>query len=356
MRSSIEMNKVGSAMVKTAKATVGDVAKAAGVSVATVSRSFNIPKAVREDVRLRVIEIARQLGYSPNAAAKALRLQKTNIVGAIIPTLDYAIYAKMINAFQSTLSASGHTVLLLTAGFDNAHLYDQVRLVVERGAEALLIVGRIEDQRLRDFLQEKNLPVVCTYSYLDDPEFASIGFDNYAATFQGVDYLIRLGHRELVMLAGPTKGNDRQLARIRAFVDALRANGIDAPPRILESVGGFTLEFGVSAMRTIHAEHPEVTAVVCNSDVFAFGVLAECKKLGLRVPEDISVIGHDDLDFSVLMDPSLTTIAVPAIEMGQRSAQALLNALNKSMKVASLCLPTSLIVRASTAPPPQTAN
>lgn len=140
------------------KRGVFQVAALAGVSIATVSRAFNDPALVREDVRKRIIEAARTIGYVPNSAAKALRIQRTHIVGAVIPSLDYAIYAKLVNAFQKRLAEFGYTVVVLTVGFDNSQIYDRVRQVVERGAEALMVVGSIEDQGLLDLLEIKDLP------------------------------------------------------------------------------------------------------------------------------------------------------------------------------------------------------
>lgn len=332
------------------KTKVSDVARRARVSVATVSRSFNKPDAVREDVRKRVMSAAQQLGYSPNPAAKALRMQRTHIVGAIVPTLDYAIYAQMLNSFQTELSAAGQMVFVLAVGFDNTHLYEPVRLLVDRGAEALLIVGRIEDDRARDFLRERRIPTVTTYSYQTDDPIPSIGFDNYGATRQLMDFLVRLGHRRMVMLSGPTRGNDRQRSRIRAFRESAAQVGAAKTIQVIERK--YSLLDGAAVMRTIHADFPETTAVICNSDVFAFGVLAECKNLRLRVPEDVTVTGFDNQDFAGLLDPPLTTVAVPAAEMGIRSAEALLNAVRSGRPIESVKLETNLIVRGSTARPP----
>jgi LacI family transcriptional regulator len=335
-------------------ANVSDVAKAAEVSVATVSRAFNIPDAVRPEVRKRVLAAASSLGYSPNAAAKALRMQRTNIAGVVIPTLDYAIYARMVNSFQNKLSAAGHMVFVATTGWDNAHIFERVRPLIDRGAEGLLLVGAIEDNDLREYLKDKRLPVVTSYSYQINDTVPSIGFDNYAATAELVDYLIRLGHRRLAMISAPTKGNDRQRARVQAFRDTLAENGIDETDIVLERHQALTN--GADAMREIHAQHPEVTAVVCSSDVLAFGALAECKKLGIHVPKDLSITGFDDFDFSALLDPPLTTISVPASEMGERAADALLNALTTSRAIQSVKLETNLVIRKSTSHPPKAAK
>jgi LacI family transcriptional regulator len=336
---------------KRKKANVSDVAKAAGVSIATVSRSFNAPGAVRDNVRKRVVETATLLGYSPNPAAKALRLQKTNIIGAVIPTLDHAFFARLVNSFQETLARSGHMAIVITTGFDNRCLLDKVRLIVEHGAEGLMLVGQIEDEGLRDYLIEKEIPVVTTYSYQGDDTFPSIGFDNYAATQQLVNYLLGVGHVEITMVSGRVAGNDRQEARVRAFRDTMTAAGLGKRAHVIEKEYVLVLPEGAEAMRRIDAEFPGTTAVVCNNDVFAVSVIAECRKRGIRVPEDISVTGFDDLDLASVLDPPLTTVAVPSREMGERAAEALLNAVLHRRKIVSVRLATSLIVRASTGTP-----
>lgn len=328
-----------------ARIKVSDVARHAGVSIATVSRAFNRPDAVREDLRRGVLEIARALGYSANPAAKALRMQRTHIVGAVVPTLDYAIYAQMLNSFQAAMTTAGYMVFVLAVGFDNTDIYEPVRQLVDRGAEGLLIVGRIEDQRLRNFLADSRIPTVTTYSYREAGEFTSIGFDNYAAMRQVAEFVIRLGHRRIVMIVGPTRGNDRQQSRARAFRDAAAEAGISNTTRVVERT--YSLREGAAAMRAIHAELPETTAVTCSSDVLAFGVLAECKNLRIRVPADLTVTGFDNQDFAALLDPPLTTVGVPAPEIGARSAEALLNAITLHQPPTSIRLDTSLIVRAS---------
>src|SRR3984885_7877286 len=128
-----------------AKTNVFDVAKAAGVSVATVPRVFNVPERVGEGARQKVHNAVIQLGYSPNPAAKALRLQKSFIIGAVIPSLDYSMFARMTHAFEEQLTAAGYSVFVVTNGFDNRNMLDVVKRIVERGAEALLLVGKMVD-------------------------------------------------------------------------------------------------------------------------------------------------------------------------------------------------------------------
>lgn len=329
------------------RCNVTDVAKAAGVSVATVSRSFNLPHQVRDDVREKVLSIAAQMGYTPNSAAKALRLRKTNVIGAIIPTLDHSIYATMIKSFQDKLAEYGYVVYVLSCGFDSGAISEKVKLLVERGAEALLVVGDLPDPELTQYLKEYRMPVICTYSYFDDRAFPFIGFDNYASTKQLIEYLLGLGHRHMAMLTGPMKGNDRQQARHQAFMDTLHAHRGDCTHCTYESSEGYTIEFGEKTLRRIRLECPEVTAIICNSDVIAFGVLSACKKLGIDVPREMSVVGYDNLEFAAYLEPPLTTLAIPAGEMGLRSAEALIANLKNGTEIKPVLLGTQLMIRQS---------
>lgn len=336
----------------TAKRGVFRVAADAGVSIATVSRSFNEPGLVREDVRKRVMEAAAAVGYVPNSAAKALRLQRTRIIGAVIPTLDHAIYARLVNAFQERLSSAGYTVVVLTVGFDNSRILAGIRQVVERGAEALMVVGVIEDQDLLRFLRMKGTPWVQTYSFKPGGSHPAIGFDNGQAIAQVVDHLLGLGHKRFAMIAGPMRGNDRQIARVGAFRETLARHGIMDPPVIEKT---YTLENGRQALREIIAAHPETTALVCSSDILAFGVLHACKEEGIVVPDDLSVTGFDDHDFAVLMDPPLTSVAIGAEEMGRIAGDSLAAALDVGTPLHEQCLPTRLIIRGSTGSPKHVA-
>ncbi len=327
-----------------------DVAQAAGVSPATVSRVFNSPDIVKADVRKRILEVAAQLNYRPNPAARALRSRRTHIIGAAIPTLDYAVFARMINEFQNVLASHGATTIVLTTGFDNSNAFDKIRLLLDRGAEAILLVGEVQDERLKALIALKTVPFVTTYSTPPNSPCPSVGFDNYRATTQAVQHLIDLGHKEFAMIAATATGNDRQRTRIAAYIDCIskhRANGDD---RIFTS--SVELAGGGEKMQEIRRHHPQVTAVICNNDVFAIAALRECRKHGLKVPDDISIVGHDDFDFAAFLEPPLTTISVPAREMGAAAAEHLWAALTQNEPVKGLVLPTNLVIRGTTGPPP----
>ncbi len=339
----------GKKSAKTKRISVFDVAKAANVSVATVSRAFNLPDLVRDDVRMRVIASAQRLGYTANPAAKALRSRKTHIVGTAIPTLDYAIFAKMINSFQDTFAQHGYMTIVLTTGFDNMKTFDKVKMLVDRGAEALLLVGEIQDPALKQFLKESPIPAITTYSYLPDEIIPSIGFDNYSASFSMRAYLADLGHTDFALIAAAPSGNDRQRARIAGYREFIETRGLSGADNIL--IRPHEIRAGADAIRMILKDYPETTTVVCTSDVAAFGALSECKRLGVRIPEDISITGFDDSDYDRYLDPPLTTIAVPAKEMGAVGANMLFEALTKDIPPRTVKLDSQLVVRKSACPP-----
>ncbi|MGY8635358.1 substrate-binding domain-containing protein [Bradyrhizobium sp. 14AA] len=324
------------------------VAEMAGVSIATVSRTFNDPQRVRKDVRKRVMEAATAAGYVPNSAAKALRLQRTRVIGAVIPTLDHAIYAKLVNGMQAQLADDGYTVIVLSVGFDNSHIFEAVRRIVERGAEALMVVGRVVDEKLRHFLETKQIPFVQTYSFVPESGELSVGIDNFTATRDIVNHLLDLGHTNLTMIAGPTAGNDRQISRRKAFQDTLRERGLAASRPIIEKT--YRFESGIQALQEIRELFPETTGIVCSSDILAFGVLHACHMARIDVPGDISVTGFDDLDFAQYLSPPLTTVAIRSEEMGRIAAERLVAILDGNT-AQSECLATQLVVRSSTARP-----
>ncbi len=330
-------------------ATVSDVAKLAQVSVATVSRTYSAPQVVKEEARQRVLQAAATLNYSPHPGARMLRSRKSFIVAAVIPTLDYAIFATLVNTFQDVMARAGHLVVVLAVGFNAENVAEKARLLVERGAEALMFVGQITDPLLITYLTRHQLPVVSTYTFEPEATFPSIGFDNAEAVRRTMNHMVQLGHREIMFLSGPQLNNDRQAARIREFNRVLMQEGIDPAGRVIECE--YTFGRGADALRRIRNERPETTCVMCSSDVLAIGVLHESRRLKLRVPEDLSVTGFDDIDFSAIADPSLTTIAVPAAEMGRLAAEALLRKLTSGEAVRSVLLDTSLILRGSTGRP-----
>lgn len=338
-----------SPLQRRARATVHDVALAANVSIATVSRALNAPETVRQELRERVFKAVSELNYSADSVGKALRLQRTHIVGTIIPRLDDPLFAEFASGIQETLTSNDYIGFVQTAGFDNRALYKKARRMIDSGAEGLIVFGQIQDPQLLDFAQTYDFPIISAYSFDETSDIPTVGFDNRRATRQLVELLLQLGHRHVAMISGTPEGNDRQRLRIESFRETLLQSGCTPVVEIIDMA--FEVSDGAAALRKIRAEHPEVTALVCNRDAIAFSVLSECKRRGVLVPSELSVTGFDDIDYAPLIDPPLTTVSVPASEISMSAAHALIRWMDKGIRPNHVRFDTEVILRGSTSGP-----
>lgn len=332
--------------------TVQAVAAAAGVSTATVSRVLNTPQAVRETLRKRVEAAVAELGYVPHAGARAMMLRRSGTVGAVFPTVDNAIFAKAIDALQRRLSEAGLQLLIATSDYDpDAEMRQAVNLVT-RGADALALCGAGQHPELLEFLRQRGLPCVHVMTLSADAAMTSVGFDNAEAMAQAVRYLVDLGHRRIAMLAGVTRDNDRAAARLDGVRRALRNAGLELPPqRLVERIYGIAA--AREGLRELMSVRPAPTAIVCGNDVLAVGALLEAQRLGIAVPQALSIVGFDDLELARQLQPALTTVRVPAEEMWRTAAERLIAALRGEAVPRTTEIEVSLVVRESTAAAPR---
>lgn len=328
-------------------AKLADVAKLAGCSLATASRVMNGNVKVGAADKARVMAAAMELSYVPNQSARSLRSTKSSLVGAIIPTLDYAIYATMINAMQAELADKGVSLIINTSGYDLDMELKQARLLVSRGVDYLVLVGSEHRPETIELLKQAKVPCVFTYTINQHAGAASIGFNNELAGMKAARYLLQLGHRKMAMIAGRVEGNDRVKDRIRGYLSALADAGIDqADVNLVESE--YTVEGGRNSMRRLMQAAVVPTAIFCGSDILAAGAMKYCKSNGIRVPEDVSIVGFDNLEIAELLTPELTTLEVPAKEMGTLIAEMITSGAKGSEFAQVKELSTQLILRDST--------
>lgn len=325
--------------------TQSDVAARAGVSTATVSRVVNNTGIFSADVRERVLSAIQDLNYVPDASARALALQRSGTLGAIIPTLNNAIFAEGINAFEKAAQALGYTLILSVSQQDPEREHDLIIKMIERGVDGLLLVGNLHKQAALERLELAGVRHVCTWAFDEQSRSANVGFDNRESMYGVVDHLLDLGHRHIAMMAGISQDNDRAKDRIAGVRDRLESKGLSLPASSVVEV-----EYSVAESRKAfqHIIKPETTALICGNDVIAFGALLEAQSLGLAVPEHLSITGFDDLSLSSQLSPALTTVQVGADVMGETAAQRLITAVENEEPVASTQLHTRLIVRETT--------
>lgn len=329
--------------------TQADIARAASVSTATVSRVLNASPLVRMEVRRRVERAIKRLGYFPHGPARALASNRSFTIGAIIPTLSNAIFASGIHAFEARLAQANYTILLAVSNYSPEAEVIQVQRLLERGVDAVMLVGNHHAAPTLVQLRRAGKAYVNTWTFDPTCGHPNVGFSNRKAIAQVVDHLVGLGHRHIGMIAGITAGNDRALDRVEGLRDALAGHGLQLAPQSFTEVA-----YSIAAARQVFAEMAArgalPSALVCGNDVIALGALFEATERGMAVPEDLSITGFDNLALVEHIRPALTTVHLAPEEMGAAAADALLSALQSGTPVQSRELEATLLVRETTAP------
>jgi LacI family transcriptional regulator len=341
--------------LKKPTAKLADVARLAQVSCATVSRALSQPRMVSVATLKRVEDAAQSLRYVPHGAASALRSRRTHTIGAVIPTLDNALYAHATHALQKAFRERDYTLLLACHEFDLKAEIKVTRSLIERGVDALVLVGAEHDAALFTLLADFGIPYVLTWALDTSGRHPSVGFDNRVAALRVANYLVDIGHREIAMISGVIAGNDRARERLAGVRAALAAHSIALPPeRVIERP--YSLAAGRTAMQALLKLAPRPTAVVCANDVLAMGAVIECRAQGVEVPAAMSITGFDDMEAASILVPALTTVRIPMRELGEAAARQVLARLDGEAGARVTELAVDLIVRGTTAPPAGRAN
>lgn len=331
--------------------TLHDVAKRSGFSTATVSRCLNFPKQVSDKTRDTVMAAIAELGYSPNFGARAMAAQRTNTIGAIIPTMENAIFARGIQAFQEELNDHGYNLMVASSSYRADQEERQIRSLVARGADALLLVGHQRDAAIYQFLEAQNVPALVTWAYDADGKRPSIGFDNRKSMKHLAQEVLRLGHRRLAMISAELGNNDRATERLLGIKDAMHEAGMPkADLTVVETPYG--IDTGGEAFAKLMRSDTPPTAVMCGNDVLAVGALGRARDLGLSVPGDVSIVGFDDIELAQVAFPKLSTVHVPHREMGRKAARALIAYLHDGTEILGEELSADLFLRDSLGPVP----
>ncbi|MCP5150102.1 MAG: substrate-binding domain-containing protein [Ectothiorhodospiraceae bacterium] len=330
--------------------TLEDVARLAGVSASTVSRSLSMPHMVRASVRESVLWAVSRLGYVPHGAARALARRRNATIGVIIPSLRFTVFADLVESLQAELGAAGYSVLLGHAGSDLRYEADQATALLSRGIDALVLVGNAHDQSLERMATNTGIPVVTTFDYRLDAPYPCVGIDNQAAGRALVDHLLDLGHTRIAALMPDERFNDRAARRLAGVRGALADRGLALHPQHLV-LGDGAAEVGRAAMAELLGREPSPSAVVCFSDLVAIGAVVECRARAVSVPGAVSVAGFSGIGLAELTHPAITTVSFSAVDIGREAARLVLDRLDGDGQAPSVEVPHRLEQRASTAAP-----
>lgn len=330
-------------------ANAHDVARLAGVSVSTVSRALTAPDQVSATTRERVLEAAERLGYTPNPAARGLRLGRSHTLGLLVPDLENPYFASVTKGVQARARAAGYPVFVADSEEDPTAEAGLVAQFAQRVDGIVLASPRSDDEALRRAVE--HLPVVLVSR--DVADLPSVAVDDADGVAQVLGHLHALGHRRVGVAAGP----------VTSWSGARRADGLRVAAERLGDVelvelGSFRPYFSGGLAAADHAVAQRVTAVVAFNDLMALGILDRLRGRGVRVPQDMSVVGFDDVDVATLVSPALTTVRVPRTGLGRRAVDLLLSWLDvghvddQALASARHRLPAELVIRDSTGVPP----
>ncbi|CAN5615600.1 LacI family DNA-binding transcriptional regulator [soil metagenome] len=327
-------------------ASIEDVAKLAGVSIATVSRSLRGLPDVAAATRDKVLTAARELDYVASPFAARLASGRSSTIGIVVPFVHRWFFAEVLGAVEAVLSQAGYDLLLHNLGDSEGRERFFTVLPVRKRVDAVIIVSLSLSEEEVESLNTLELPVGMLGA--EHPGFFSVRIDDVAAARQAVDHLLSLGHTRIALIGGDTDDPMRFTPphhRRTGYRAALEAAGVPVDES-LERLGYFTVEGGEAAMTELLSLEVLPTAVFAESDEMAYGAIRAIRRAGLRVPEDIGVIGFDDHATADLLD--LTTVRQPVAEQGVQIAAALLRSLQGAIEPTDVVLPTELIVRGST--------
>ena len=337
--------------------TMKDVARMAKVSVATVSRVLNSSAPVRVDTSARVLEIARELRFSPNGAARTLKRRQASALGVILPDLYGEFFSELLRGIDLEAQRAGHALLVSSSHHDAHGVSVAVRAMRGRVDGLLVMAPEVSSASLATALPD-GLPTVILNTASTAGAAAAVTVDNMGGTRVVVHHLAALGHQLVAFLCGPSRNADAA-ARLRGYRTAMRATGLTVHESLVLH-GDFTEQGGWLAARALIArDGRRPTALFAANDAMAVGVLLALHESGIDVPGDISVVGFDDIPIARYVTPSLTTVRVAIDVLGGRAAALLFRALTDPMMQGNgrrEVIPAELIIRQSCGPPPATAT
>jgi len=312
-------SKAGSSVAK-----LRDIAASAGVTIATASRSLSGAYGVNAATRERVLEVAARLHYRPNRFARGLVTGRSQIIGLIISDIRNPFFADVARGAEDAAFAAGSDVVLCNSDLNSERQKRYIHSLMEKNVDGIIMnsitaLDRPEQNRLA----ESGVPVVLLNSHERNSPFSTVLADNVRGGWLAAEYLSNLGHRRFAHLSGPGRHGNLSM-RAKGFLQYLRKPGSNASASVLH--GGHTFEGGYEVARKLLPDRNEITAIFAANDAMAFGVLKAAIELGVRIPEDVSLVGFDDVELASIAHPPLTTIHQAKYELGQAAVDMLLAA------------------------------
>jgi len=325
-----------------------EIAAKAGVSLATVSRTIHSPHLVKTETREQILKVMSKYHYVYNVTASDFSKRKSSVIGVIIPTTKGAIFSNSTQVIQEKAQEKGFSLIIGNTGYEGDVESTLLRQFQERRLAGIILTGfAIGQESAVKEVVRGGIPSVVIWETLEDNVLSFVGFNNFTAAYSMTEYLIHLKHRRIGLILGPYTRVRRAKRRLEGYQAALTDHGLRVDPNLIIERHP-TLQEGKEAMQQLLSMRQPPTAVFAASDMLALGALAAAREKGFRVPEDVSVAGFDDIDFAAFSAPPLTTVRVPAREMGEKAVSVLLDMIEgRDKNPRRVTLPTEIVVRQS---------
>lgn len=326
-------------------ATIKDVSEYAGVSQATVSRVVNGSSRVGHDLKRKVEKAIKELGYRPNSIAQALASNRTGSIGVVVPELKGPFYSGMLQAIEDQLRKVGYHIVTTAGSTEQESQKEAIEFLLSRQVDGLLLhTQNVEDDYLIG-LEKEGISLALLNRYIPELADSCVDLDNELGGKIATQYLIAQGHKEIACITGPLSQSDAR-KRLQGYRIALEEAGLVYNESLVIEAG-FTEETGATAMEKLMKRGEQFTAVFASNDHMAFGAYEQMKQMAVSVPEDISLVGFDNIVFARYLTPGLTTVDFPVDKMSTEAVQIILTKLNKSKKDIEFKLSPTLVVRDS---------
>jgi LacI family gluconate utilization system Gnt-I transcriptional repressor len=313
---------------KSEGATMADVARVADVSMQTVSRFLRAPATVTERTAEAIRAAIASTHYVHNLAASHLASQRSRTVAAVIPTISASVFADTIQSFSEVLDTGGYQIILGATSYDPDREEKVIRGLLGRRPDGIFIIGARHSRQTTAMVKRASIPVVEGWDLVDRPLDAVVGFSNRAPMRTLVDHVMGRGRRRIVFCGALTRGDARAEERRDGFIDAMQALSPETQPLVvIERDRGADMEAGARLLERALTEFPDADALVFSSDILAAGALLASQRQGIAVPERCAITGFGDFELARHLNPALTTIRIPAGEIGRRAGEMLLAAM-----------------------------
>lgn len=330
--------------------TMDDIAREAKVSVSTVSRVINNTKPVSPELRERVYAIIEKNHFKPNELAQGLATNRTNMIGIVVPDISNSVFGMLTKGINSVCSKRGYTIIVCESGGLPAEELRLLEVLEDKKISGVLFAGIDVNQILADAMLEKSYPVVLVTqeASIGDGIIDTVVHDNVKAVYDAVHFLISNGHERIAYIGGPRYDFSSGKKRLKGYKLALEEAGIELIDSYIEQ-GEFSYQFGYEGMKKMYEENNVLpTAIVTGSDVIATGAIQFLKSVSVKIPEEISVMGFDDLDFITYFKPELSTVRISYFEEGEKAAKELIKLIDGSKEMPKTHYVPHKIIRRST--------